>query len=85
MMGGVNFPQIEIHTFDGTILNWQPFQGHFQAAVHNKLHLGDVDKLTYLWDALKDGPARYVIQGLTQMAESYGEVIKLQLPKSFPS
>ena len=38
--------------------------------------LGKVDKLTYLRDAIKGGPAMYVIQGLTQTAESYPEAIK---------
>ena len=62
--------------FDGTILNLRPFWEQFQAAVHNKPHLGDVDKLTYLQDALKGGPAMYIIQGLAQTAESYVEAIK---------
>ena len=30
----------------------------------------------YLQDAVKDGPARFVIQGLTQTSESYEEAIK---------
>ena len=38
MMGGVNLPQIEVPTFDGTILNWRPFWEQFQAAVHNISH-----------------------------------------------
>ena len=63
MMGGVNLPWIEGPTFDGTILNWWPFWAKFQAAVHHKAHLGDVDKLTYLWDTLKGRAAMYVIQG----------------------
>ena len=65
-----------VPTFDGTILNWRPFWEQFQAAAHDKPCLGDVDKLTYLRDALKGGPAMYIIQGLTQTAESYAEAIK---------
>ena len=30
----------------------------------------------YLQDALKDGPAKFIIQGLTQTSESYEEAIK---------
>ena len=73
MMNGINLPCIEIPTFDGIILNWRLFWEQFQAAVHDKPHLVEIDKLTYLHvrDLLKDGPARNVIQGLTQMAESY--------------
>ena len=76
MMGGVNLPRIEIPTIDGNILNWRPFWDQFQAAIQDKPHLGDTDKLAYLQDALKGRPAMYVIQGLTQIAESYGEGIK---------
>ena len=71
----LNLTRIEIPTFDGNILNWRLFWEGFQAAVHDKPHLGEIDKLTYLWDALKDWPARNVIHGLTQTAESYQEAI----------
>ena len=76
MMGGVNLLRIVVPTFDGTILNWRLFWEQFHATVRDKPHLGDIDKLTFLWDALKGRPAMYVIQGLTQMAESYCESIK---------
>ena len=75
-MGGVNLPRIEVPKFDGNILNWQPFWEQFRAAVHDKTCLGDIDKLTYLQDAIKGGPAMYVIRGLTQTAESYAEAVK---------
>ena len=81
MMSGVNLPQIEVRTFDGTILNWRPFREQFQAAVHNKPHLGDVDKLTYDTCTCTCGmhlrrTCHVRIQGLTQTAESYGEAIE---------
>ena len=76
ILAGVNLPRIEIPTFDGSILNWRLFWEQFQAAVHDKPQLGEVDKLTYLRDALKDGPAKSVVQGLTQTAESYQEAIR---------
>ena len=76
LMANVNLPRIEIPRFDGNLLNWQPFWEQFQAAVHDKPQLGEVEKLTYLRDALKGGPAMYVISGLTQTAESYGEAIQ---------
>ena len=67
MMGGVNLQQIEVPTFDANILNWQPFWEQSEDTVYDKSHLGDVDKLTYLRDVFKGGPAMYmyVIQGLT--------------------
>ena len=52
MIGGINLPGIEIPTFDGNVLNWQLFWEQFQAAFHDKPHLWEVDKLTYLRDAL---------------------------------
>lgn len=74
-MSGVNLPWIEVPMFDSTIPNWRPFWEPFQDTFHNKSHLEDVDKLTYLRDALKGRPDMYLIQGLTKMAESYGEFI----------
>ena len=52
------------------------FWERFEAAVHDKPHIGDVDKLTYLRDAIKGGRGRNVIQGLTQTAESQQEAIE---------
>ena len=45
--------------------------------IHRKTHLADSDNLTYMYlrDALKDGPARRVVSGLTQICESYMEFI----------
>ena len=76
MMGGVNRPWIEIPTFAGNNLNWRQLWEQFQATIHDKPHLEDVDKLTCLRDTNKVGPAMYLIQGLTQTTESFGEAIK---------
>ena len=38
--------------------------------------MNDTVKSMYLQDALKDGPARFVVQGLTSTSESYEEAIK---------
>ena len=76
MMGGVNLSWIEVPKFNGTTLNWRLFWEKFQTTVLDKPHLGEIDKLTYLWNALKGGSAMYIIQSLTQMAEGYEEAIK---------
>ena len=55
-MAGVNLQTIDIPTFDGNILNLR-FWERFQADVQDKQHLAEIDKLTYLRDALKHGPA----------------------------
>ena len=74
---GVNLPRIEVPTFDGNILNWRLFWEQFDSAIHSKHTLTDSDKLTYLRDALKGGPAKSVIGGrLTQTSASYEEAIK---------
>ena len=57
-------------------MNWHLFWEQFQAAVHDKPQLEEADKLTYLLDALNDGPARNFIKGLTQTAESYQVAVR---------
>ena len=74
---GVNLPRIEVPTFDGNILNCRIFWEQFDSAIHSKYTLIDSNKLTYLRDALKGGPAKSVIWGrLTQTSASYQEAIK---------
>ena len=46
------------------------------ATIYSKTGLSDTVKLMYLQDALKDGPARFVIQELTRTSESYEEANK---------
>ena len=75
-MSGLQLPRIEVPTFDGNILNWWILWEQFESTVHTKTQLSDSDKLTYLSDTLKDSPARYVVSGLTQMAENYVEATK---------
>ena len=45
-------------------------------AIHTKEQLQEVEKLAYLRDTLKNGPAKNVIKGLEQTAESYQEAIR---------
>ena len=59
---GVRLPKISIPTFDGKILSWKSFWEQFDATIHSKAGLNDIEKLTYLQDALKDSPARFMIQ-----------------------
>ena len=73
---GVKLPKVSVPTFDGNFLNWKNFWEQFDATIHCKTGLNDTEKLMYLQDALKDGPARFVIQGLTRTSESYKEAIK---------
>ena len=66
---------MNVPTFDGNILNWNTFWQQFDVAIHSKAQLKDAKKLAYLRDALKDGPARHVVEGLSQDAGYYKEAI----------
>ena len=44
--------------------------------MHNSDQVSDAEKLAYLKDVLKDGPAEHIIQGLVQMAGAYDEAIE---------
>ena len=60
MMSGISHPQFEVPTLDGTVLNWCPFWEQLLSLVYNNPRLGDFNKLTYLWNALKGGAAMYI-------------------------
>ena len=67
---GVKLPKLEVPTFDWNIMNWTAFWEPFNALINLK-ELNDVYKLTYFRQALKDGPAQYVIKGLSRTAKNY--------------
>ena len=71
----MKLPKISIPTFDGNILNWSMFWDQFNVAIHSSTQLSNSQKLVYLRKALKDGPAKSVIEGLSQSSESYSEAI----------
>ena len=75
-VSAVKLPKLEVPTFDGNIMNWAAFWERFDALIHSRKGVDDAEKLTYLRQALKDGPARHVIGGLSQTAKNYGEAIK---------
>ena len=45
---GVRLPKISTPTFDGKILSWKSFWEQFDATIHSKAGLNDIEKLTYL-------------------------------------
>ena len=57
-------------------MNWTAFWECFDALIHLTKGLDDTEKLTYLTQALKDGPGRHVIGGLSQTEKNYEEAIK---------
>ena len=72
---GVKLPKLDTPTFDGELLNWKPFWEQFCLALHDRARLTDAEKLAYLRNAVKDGTARSVIEGLTKSSEEYSEAI----------
>ena len=44
-------------------------------AINSKAQLNDAEKLAYLRDVLKDGPARHVAEGLSKDTDYYKEAI----------
>ena len=75
-MSSIRLPTIEIPAFDGSILNWRIFFEQVDSAIHSEPHLFDSDKLTYLREALKSGPAKSIVVGLTLTSENYNEAIR---------
>ena len=63
---GVKLPTVSVATFDGKVLKWKSFWEQFDATIHCKTGLNNPERLMYLQEALKHGPARIIIQGLTQ-------------------
>ena len=72
---GIYLTKINVPSFDGNILSWTSFWERFQVTVHNKDNLQDGENLAYLKDAVKDSPARHVIEGLLRTAGSHAEAI----------
>ena len=50
--------KLRVPSFDGNILNWKTFWDQFCLSVHDRSNLSDSQKLVYLLQSLKDGPAK---------------------------
>ena len=72
----IGLPYLNMPTFSGDPLSWEPFWDSFQAAVHSNSSLSAVQKLTYLRSQLH-GSAAKVISGLTLTSPSYEHSITL--------
>ena len=72
---GIKLPNINVPTFDGDVLNQNSFWKQFNVAIHSKVQLNDAERLAYLRDVLKDGPARHVLEGLSQDADYHNGAI----------
>ena len=75
----IKLPKLSIPKFDEDVLKWRTFWEQFGVSIHSRPELSDAEKLAYLKDALKDGPAERVIQGLAEMTGTYDNVIECLL------
>ena len=50
----MKLPKFEIPKYSGDPMLWQTFWDLFRAAVHNKKHLSNVEKFSYLLSFLED-------------------------------
>ena len=72
---GIKLPKIDVPTFDGNVMNWRSFWEQYEVAIHSKSQLTDPEKLAYLRQALQNGSARQVIEGLSGTGNNYTEAI----------
>ena len=72
----VEFPRISAPTFDGDILNWVAFWEQFEVAFHRNKKMHDGQKFVYVREAVKEGPAKQVIQGISHSSGSYEEAVE---------
>ncbi len=69
---GVKLPKIDVATFNGDLLDWRTFWEQFEISVHDRREVSNAEKLR---NALKDGHAKSVIEGLSQSGDQYEEAI----------
>ena len=75
-LSGVKMAKISVPTFEGKVLTCKSCWEQIDTTIHCKIGLNNTKKLICLQEAHNYGLARFVIQGLTQMSESYEETIK---------
>ena len=73
---GVKLPKLNVPTFDGDVLHWKQFWEQFKVSVHDHSDLSEAEKLVYLQQAIKDGSANSVIEGLSRSGDQYQEAIE---------
>lgn len=69
----VKLPKIDLLTFDGSVLGWQPHYQLIKVSVVDNSALAEVQKLEYLMRSLK-GPAAEAVKGFAVVQESYQPV-----------
>ena len=73
---GIKRPKIDMPMFNEDIMDWHTFWEQYEISIHLRPQLTDTEKLAYLRQALKDGPAQSVIEGLSGSGSDYAEAIE---------
>ena len=71
----VKLLEIDVPMFNMNILHCNTFWEQFEVSIHFKTHLTKVEKLVYIWHALKGRPAKQAKEGLSRSADRYEEGI----------
>ena len=69
-------PKLNLPSFGGNMLDWQPFWDSFSAAVHDNLSLNDVQRFNYLKSQLY-GEASQCIAGLQITNTNYAQALQV--------
>ena len=72
---GIRLRKLDVLTFDGDLVHWASFWEQFTISVHGRKDLTDLEKLAYLQNAVKDGLAKHVVEGLSCTGERYKEAV----------
>ena len=73
---GVELPKFQLKSFDGNPRNSKPFIEAFEATIHSKANLSNVEKFTYLKGFLKD-TALNMIEGFPLTNDNYTNALEL--------
>ena len=71
----VKLPKIDLPTFDGNVLCWQPYYQSIKVSVVDNSALAEVQKLEYLMRSLK-GPAAEAVKRFAVVQENYQPVLE---------
>ena len=66
----------QVPNFDGNIMNWKIFWEQYSVLIDSKPRLSDPEKLAYLRQAVKDGQAKDVIEGLSGSCDDYKDAVE---------
>ena len=72
----VKLPKINLPTFDGNVLSWQPYYQSIKLSVVDNPSLADVQKLEYLMRSLK-GSAAEAVKGFAVVQANYKAVLEI--------